>query len=64
MPQAQVDYLSRELAAALKSPEVLQRFAALGVDALDGLPRTLAETMAREEPIYRKVVSDAGVKAD
>jgi hypothetical protein len=59
-----VDYLSRELAAALKSPEVLQRFAALGVDALDGLPRTLAETMAREEPIYRKVVSDAGIKAD
>ena len=64
MAPAQVDYLSRELAAALRSPEVLQRFAALGVDALDGQPRTLAETMAREEPVYRKVVTDAGIKAD
>jgi tripartite-type tricarboxylate transporter receptor subunit TctC len=64
LPQAQVDYLSRELVAALKTPELLKRYADLGVDPLDGLPRTLAETMAREEPIYRKVVNDAGIRAD
>lgn len=64
LPQAQVDYLSRELVAALKAPELLKRYADLGVDPLDGLPRTLAETMAREEPIYRKVVNDAGIRAD
>lgn len=64
MPQAQVDYLSRELAAALKSPEVLKRLADLGVDPLDGVARTLADTMLREEPVYRKVVLDAGIKAD
>jgi tripartite-type tricarboxylate transporter receptor subunit TctC len=64
MPQAQVDYLSRELAAALKSPEVVKRLADLGVDPLDGVARTLAETVQREEPIYRKVVNDAGIKAD
>jgi len=64
LPQAQVDYLSRELVAALKTPELLKRYADLGVDPLDGLPRTLAETMAREEPIYRKVVIDAGIRAD
>lgn len=64
LAQAQVDYLSRELVAALKTPELLKRYADLGVDPLDGLPRTLAETMAREEPIYRKVVNDAGIRAD
>jgi tripartite-type tricarboxylate transporter receptor subunit TctC len=64
MAPAQVEYLSRELAAALKSPEVLAKFAALGIEPLDAKPGTMAETMAREEPIYRKVVMDAGIKAD
>lgn len=64
MPADHVAYLSRELQAALKSPELLKRLADLGIQALDGRPDTLAQTMAREEPIYRKVVSDAGIKAD
>lgn len=64
MPADQVAYLSRELQAALKSPELLKRLADLGIQALDGRPDTLAQTMAREEPVYRKVVSDAGIKAD
>jgi tripartite-type tricarboxylate transporter receptor subunit TctC len=64
MPKAQVDYLSRELAAALKAPEVLKRLADLGVDPLDGQAKTMADTMQREEPIYRKVVNDAGIKVD
>lgn len=64
MAPAQLEYLSRELAAALKSPEVRKRLGDLGVDPLDGVAKTLADTMVREEPIYRKVVNDAGIKAD
>jgi len=64
MAPAQVDYLSRELAAALKSPEVVKRLADLGVDPLDGVAKTLADAVQREEPIYRKVVNDAGIKAE
>ena len=64
MAPAQVEYLSRQLAQALKSPEVLKRLGDLGVDALDGSSKTLATAVEREEPIYRKVVMDAGIKAD
>lgn len=64
MPAAQIDYLSRQLAEALKAPEVVKRFSDLGVDPLDGSKKTLADAMEREEPIYRKVVLDAGIKAD
>lgn len=64
MPAAQVDYLSRQVADALKSAEVIKRFADLGVDPLDGGTKTLADAVEKEEPIYRKVVSDAGISAD
>jgi tripartite-type tricarboxylate transporter receptor subunit TctC len=64
MPQAQVDYLSKQLAEALKSPEVIQRLANLGVDPLDGSTKALADAVEKEEPIYRKVVSDAGISAN
>jgi tripartite-type tricarboxylate transporter receptor subunit TctC len=64
MAPAQVEYLSRELAAALKSPELVKRLADLGIDPLDGATKTLADAVQREQPIYRKVVSDAGIKAD
>jgi len=64
MPADQVAYLSGELAAALKAPELIKRFADLGVDPLGGGSKVLAETMEREEPIYRKVVMEAGIHAD
>ena len=64
MPPAQVAYLSRELQAALQSPELRKRLGDLGIEPLDGRPDTLAQTMAREEPVYRKVVLDAGIKVD
>jgi tripartite-type tricarboxylate transporter receptor subunit TctC len=64
MPQAQIEYLSAQIADALKSPEVIKRFADLGVDPLDGSTKTLADAVEKEEPIYRKVVSDAGISAD
>lgn len=64
MPQAQIEYLSKQVAEALKSPEVMKGFANLGVDPLDGSIKTLADAVEKEEPIYRKVVTDAGISAD
>lgn len=64
MPAAQAEYLSRQIAEALKSPEVMKGFANLGVDPLDGSIKTLADAVEKEEPIYRKVVTDAGISAD
>jgi tripartite-type tricarboxylate transporter receptor subunit TctC len=64
LPAAQVEYLSREIAEALKSPEVIKRLSDLGVDPLDGSTKALADAVEREEPIYRKVVTDAGISAD
>jgi hypothetical protein len=43
---------------------VIKRLADLGVDPLDGSASTLADAVEKEEPIYRKVVGDAGISAD
>lgn len=64
MPPAEVAYLSKQIAEALKSPEVIKGFATLGVEPLDGSAKTLATAVEKEEPIYRKVVTDAGISAN
>lgn len=64
MPAGQVDYLSRQIAEALKSPVMVKRLADLGVNPLDGSTKALADAVEREEPVYRKIVQDAGIKAD
>ena len=63
-PAAIVDWLSRELNAALKAGDVRDRLAAQSFDPIGGTPAELAALMRRQQPEFAKVISEAGIKVD
>lgn len=63
-PAPIVALLNSEINKALALPEVRNRLAALGNDIVGGPPSVLAETMAREAPMWGKVVRDRNLKLD
>ena len=62
LPREIVAKLNGAVTAALKSPEVLQRFQALGYEPLGGTPGELAATIKTDIVKYAKVVRSAGIK--
>jgi tripartite-type tricarboxylate transporter receptor subunit TctC len=56
--------LNREVNQALKSPDVLERFAAQGTEALGGSPEQAATYVKQELERWGPVVKRAGIKAD
>ena len=63
-PATIVDWLSRELNAALKAGDVRERLAAQSFDPMGGTPAELAAVMRRQQPEFAKVISEAGIKVD
>jgi len=63
-PQPIVDRLYTEIAKILKSPDILKRFAELGLDASGMPPNELAALIKADVPRLGKVVKDSGAKAD
>lgn len=63
-PAAQVDEINRALNKALASPEVRERFAALGLEAGGGSAADLQKTMADDTRRWGPVVRKSGFKAD
>ncbi len=61
-PPALVERLNKEVAAALASPQVNERLAALGADASPTTPAALDETIARELKENAELVKQAGIK--
>ena len=64
IPRDVVVKLNSAIAAALKSPDVLQRFHALGYDAIGGTPEDLAATIRADLAKYAKIIRAAGIKAE
>ena len=63
-PAAVIERLAAEVAAAGVSPDVLEKFASLGVQRLDGGPERLA-TMVREDIVlWRPIVKASGANVD
>ena len=56
--------LNREVNQALKSPDVLERFAAQGTEALGGSPEQAAAYVKQELDRWGPVIKRAGIKAD
>ena len=56
--------LNREVNQALKSPDVLERFAAQGTEALGGSPEQAATYVKQELDRWGPVIKRAGIKAD
>ena len=56
--------LNREVNQALKSPDVLERFAAQGTESLGGSPEQAATYVKQELDRWGPVIKRAGIKAD
>jgi tripartite-type tricarboxylate transporter receptor subunit TctC len=63
-PRAIVDKLNRELNAVLRSPEMVEKLATLGIVATPGTPEQLGEQIRNDLAKYEKVVKAAGIKAE
>jgi tripartite-type tricarboxylate transporter receptor subunit TctC len=64
MPADVLKKLNAAVNATLKRPDLVQRFAASGVQLTGGEPKTLASFMQSESVKWGKVVQTAGVSLD
>ena len=63
-PRAIIERLNRELNAALKDPEVVEKLAGMGITATPGTPEQFTEQMNGDLAKYGQVVKAAGIKAE
>jgi tripartite-type tricarboxylate transporter receptor subunit TctC len=64
LPAELVAYLNQQVNAALKAPAVAEKLGGMRIEPVGSTSRGLAELIAREEPVYAKVVREAGLKLD
>jgi len=62
-PAAIVNKLSAEVAKAVKHPDTVQRFAAIGAVPTSNTPEAYAENIRRHLPRFARAVKDSGAKA-
>ena len=63
-PPKIVALLNAEINRALKSPALVQRFAAAGLDAAGNKPEEFSRQIREEVAKWRKVVAAANIKVD
>ena len=62
MPQEVVQLLSRELAAALKQPDVQDKLASMSLETQSATPRQLSEQLSKDVAKWKKIVAETGIK--
>lgn len=63
-PASQVEHCASSIASALRSPEVVQSLAQLGMSATSSTPAQLAATVASELAYWKPVLKDSGFSAE
>jgi tripartite-type tricarboxylate transporter receptor subunit TctC len=63
-PRPAIDRLNSELNRVLKLPQVREKLAAQGLDALGGTPESFSEVIRTDHERFVRVVKAAGIKAD
>jgi len=63
-PRDIVQKLQAEVVAALKQPQVTQRFSTLGIEAVTNTPEAFDQMIKDEVQLFKKLASAAGIKAD
>jgi len=63
-PKPIVTKLSRELMRIIRQPEVQERFATVGLDAVGSTPEELAALIKKEVVMYAKLVKQIGLKPE
>ena len=61
-PRALIDRLNREINAALKAPEVVEKLAAQGVTARGGSPEDMRRLVAADVDKWRRVIEQAKIE--
>ena len=63
-PRPVVDRLQKEIAAALQTAEVRERYAALGIDPVGNTPDQFAEQIRADLVRWEKVVRSANIRLE
>jgi tripartite-type tricarboxylate transporter receptor subunit TctC len=63
-PRPVIDRIGRDANAALKSPDLREKFDKLGLDPVGGTPEEFGEVLKRERDRWGPVVKRANIKAD
>jgi len=63
-PAAIIARLNQEIVKSLKAPELAQRFAAVGAQAIGSTPEGFAVHIKRERETWAKVIQAAGIKIE
>ncbi|MFN0304268.1 MAG: Bug family tripartite tricarboxylate transporter substrate binding protein [Burkholderiales bacterium] len=64
MPADLVAYLNQQINAALKAPAVVEKLSGMRIESVGSTAQDLAALIAREQPVYAKVVADAKLNLD
>jgi tripartite-type tricarboxylate transporter receptor subunit TctC len=64
MPRDIVQKIQTEVVAALKQPQVTQRFSTLGIDAITSSPESFDQMIKDEVQLFKKLAANSGIKAD
>ena len=62
VPQEVVDALSREIVAAEKTPDFINRIETLGAEPIVSTPKEFAKIIASDSDLWRDTVRDLGLK--
>ena len=63
-PRDIVQKVQTEVVAALKQPQVTQRFSTLGIDAVTSTPESFDQLIKDEVQLFKKLATASGIKAD
>jgi tripartite-type tricarboxylate transporter receptor subunit TctC len=63
-PREIVDRMSREIGKVMQAQDVQAKFRDLGSEPVGSPPNVLAERIARDTAMWRKVIEETGIKAD
>ena len=64
IPNVIADKFRADLVKVMQDPEVKEKFALLGVDAISGTPEQFGAYLKSETAKYTKLIKDAGIKAE
>jgi tripartite-type tricarboxylate transporter receptor subunit TctC len=63
-PRAIADKFHDDLVKVMQQPEIKEKFAQLGVDAVSGTPEQLGAYLKSEKAKYARLIQEAGIKAE
>ena len=63
-PRDIVQKVQAEVVAALKQPQVTQRFSSLGIEAVTSTPESFDQLIKDEVQLFKKLATASGIKAD